>query len=57
MKVDEITKKEDTTINIKMHTRKKKGNRNIKSDTKPHTSNIDTHYGMSGHGADAVIQP
>lgn len=57
MKVEEITKKENTTINIKMHARKKKSKQNIKADTKPHTSNVDTHYGMSGHGVDALIQP
>ena len=58
MKVDDVlTKKENTTIKIAMHARKKKDNHNIKGDTKPHTSNIDTQYGMTGKGEAAVIQP
>jgi len=57
MKVDEITKRDNTTIKVKLHARKQKNNHNIKGDTKPHTSNVDTHYGMSGNGEPAVIQP
>jgi len=57
MKVEElVSSKEYKTTKINIHTRKRKRKRNIKGDTDPHFSNIDTHYGMTGAGRGAVIQ-
>lgn len=57
MKVSElIATKDYKTEKIQNHAAKKKRKRNVVGDTKPHTSNVDTEYGMSGSSDAAVIR-
>lgn len=58
MKVEElIATKEYKTKKVSIHANKKKRKKNVASETDPHFSNIDTNYGMTAPGMDAVIHP